>query len=470
MSSKNQAFESGSTRSGSTYRWVNAWLIASAVIAVLLLANSIRDYLFVSRFISIDQVRHLMSQHAAALEQQLRQNPLARSAGIDSLMAEADHPLWVELRDSDGKVLEHAGAPAEHSFSRDDELSHLLNRDSLFKVVKTSAGDTVIEVFPLHAPTSPPPTTVPGAAPTRSGPRPPPPMLEIAVPLSSVRSASWPIRRNLIINCSGAIALLSTVVIAGLGFRSYAQRKHLEEQLEIARQVQSKLLPSIPDGYAGVQVATEYMPAEQIGGDFFDIFRLKDNGVALVMGDVSGKGVPAALLMGVIHGAVRSTSWSESRQQHEQESEKLNRLLCERASGDRYASMFWCYYDPVARSLRYVNAGHCPPLLARKTDGEIRISRMDAGGPVLGILPKARYEQAPLELCPGDVVVMYSDGLVEATNSRGEEYGEGRLRTLLATVTENSPEDIRQGILASLAAFSGTEVLRDDLTFVVAKF
>jgi sigma-B regulation protein RsbU (phosphoserine phosphatase) len=146
----------------------------------------------------------------------------------------------------------------------------------------------------------------------------------------------------------------------------------------------------------------------------------------MVMGDVSGKGVPAALLMGVIHGAVRSSLWSESSLLHESESQELNCLLCESASRERFASMFSCYHDPTACSLSYVNAGHCPPLLVRRNGGEVEISSLQVGGPVLGILPEAGYEQAKVEVSAGDTLVMYSDGLVEAANSRVEEYGEGR--------------------------------------------
>jgi stage II sporulation SpoE-like protein len=485
MSSISQAFETNKTRSVKIYRWVTAWLGISAVIALLLLANSIRDYRFVSRFIATEQVRHQMSQRANALERQLRQDPLTRGSAVKTLMEGEGNPLWIELRGPDGKVLEHAGGAGQRLFTDDAQHTHARNHEPLFTVVTTPAGDVVVEVFAIRAPVAPfsanPASANPASAnsapanlpPQFSGP-PTPMMLEIAMPLSTVDgSVFWPIRRNLFINCSGALALLVTVVIAGVGFRSYAHGKHLEEQLEIARQVQSELLPPSTENYVGVRLATEYTPAEQVGGDFYDVFSLKDNGIALVMGDVSGKGVPAALLMGVIHGAVRSSLWSESPSRHEAESQQLNRLLCERASGERYASMFWCYYDPTTHSLRYVNAGHCPPLLARKskTSGSKgEISRLDVGGPVLGVLPDARYEQAELVVCPGNILVMYSDGLVEAMNPGGEEYGEGRLRELLATITEKSADEIRRAILASLAAFSGGEELRDDLTIVVAQF
>jgi serine phosphatase RsbU (regulator of sigma subunit) len=471
MNSISRAFGTNKTRSARIYRWVTVWLFTSAVISLLLLANSIRDYRFVSSYIATQQVRHQMSQHAVALEHQLRQNPLTRGSSVKSLMEAGDNPVWIELRTPEGTVLEHAGGAAQRSFSREEERSHLPNHEPLFKIAATSAGDAVVELFLIYAPAASAPANSP-PSPTVAQPRPPGLLvLEIAIPLSAVdRSIFWPIRRNLFINCSGALALLVTVIISGLGFRSFAHGKELEEQLEIARQVQSELLPAFTEKYAGVQLATVYTPAEQVGGDFYDVFRVKDDGIALVMGDVSGKGVPAALLMGVIHGAVRSSLWAESAAQHELESQQLNRLLCERASGERYASMFWCYYDPFTHSLSYVNAGHCPPFLTRKSGGEVEISRLDAGGPVLGVLPEALYQQTKLGVSPDHVLVMYSDGLVEATNSSGEEYGEGRLHELLATVGEKSVGDIRGAILASLAAFSSTAELRDDLTFVVVRF
>jgi len=325
----------------------------------------------------------------------------------------------------------------------------------------------VVEAFPVYSSG----LVVPPSPAAPSIPRRSLVVVEVAAPLA-VRDASvvWPIRRNLAINCSGALALLATVVIAGLGFRSYARGRRLELQVEIARQVQSELLPSRTEAGEPVRLATVYRPAEQVSGDFYDVFRAGDGRIAIVMGDVSGKGVPAALVMGVIHGAVRSSSWSESTSAHERESGQLNLLLCEKASLSRYASMFWCYYEPPTRRLGYVNAGHHPPLLVGERGHGIEITRLDAGGPVLGLLPAARYEQARCDVRPGDVLVLYSDGLTEATNPAGEEYGESRLREFLATADAGSPDDIRDAILASASPFLGTAPPRDDLTLVVAKF
>jgi hypothetical protein len=454
---------------------VTAWLIAGAALALLLLANSIRDYLFVWRLLAVQQVRQELSQQMVALEQKFRRPSTPNPPPVE-LLAEAmdgasDEPLWVELRRPDGTVLARRGSTGERSFSSEEESAHFRNRQTLFRTVPTAGGEAVVEAFPLYSsglaahllPRSQ------GSAP--SVPRRSLVVVEIAAPLA-VRDASviWPIRRNLAINCSGALALLATVVIAGLGFRSYARGRRLELQVEIARQVQSELLPSRTEACEPVRLATVYRPAEQVSGDFYDVFRAGDGRIAMVMGDVSGKGVPAALVMGVIHGAVRSSAWSESTSAHERESAQLNLLLCEKGSASRYASMFWCYYEPLTRRLGYVNAGHHPPLLVGERGHGIEVVRLDAGGPVLGLLPQARYEQARCDVRPGDTLVLYSDGLIEATNPAGEEYGERRLREFLATAEAGTPDDIRDAILASASPFLVTAPPRDDLTLVVAKF
>jgi hypothetical protein len=457
-----------------TYRWVGAWLIAGGVLALLLLSNSIRDYLFVRRLMAIQQVRHELGQQAAALGQKLHRPSTPEQPPLevlsDSMESALDKPLWMELRRLDGSVLARLGLPGARSFSNEEESSHFRGRQALYRTVHTAAGETVVEVFSVYAPG----LTAP-SAPATSGSRPStarrlPLALEIAAPLV-VRDAAvfWPIRRNLLINCSGALALLATVVIAGLGFRSYARGKRLEFQLEIARQVQSELLPSPMETVEPIRLATVYRPAEQVGGDFYDVFRPSDDRIAIVMGDVSGRGMPAALVMGVIHGAVRSSAWSESTSAHEWESARLNRLLCEKGPDSRYASMFWCTYEPLTRRLCYVNAGHYPPLLVGARSHGREITRLDTGGPVLGLLPEARYEQASCDVAPGDVLVLYSDGLTEATNAAGDEYGESHLRELLATAGSCSPDELRDSILASASSFLAAPP-RDDLTLVVAQF
>jgi sigma-B regulation protein RsbU (phosphoserine phosphatase) len=180
-------------------------------------------------------------------------------------------------------------------------------------------------------------------------------------------------------------------------------------------------------------------------------------------------GIPAALLMGVIHGAVRTASRQSTTLSHEAESIKLNRLLCDRASENRFASMFWCVYQTYRRSLRYVNAGHCPPFLIGERDGKLITSRLDRGGPVLGLLPDALYEATTVEVSPGDLLVMYSDGVVEANDTKGEEYGEKRLKALLEKHYHQAPACVREDVMRSLDTFVSTTTTQHDLTFAVIR-
>ncbi len=458
-----------------TYGWVAAWLGAAAVLALLLLANSIRSYLSVWRILAVQQVRQELSRQAVVLEQAFRREavpPPSASAALAQLSGNSsEKPLWIEMRMPDGTVLAREGIPSPGRFSSEDESAAFRNHQSLYRVLGTPGGEAVAEVFALRVPLPGLAAPAPPQGTTRPPGRRPPLMVEIAAPLLvKDPSVLWHIRRDLLVNCSGAIALLATVVISGLGFRSYARGRWLESQLEIARQVQSELLPSRAESFGSVRLAAVYGPAEQVSGDFYDAFQTGDGLLAVVMGDVSGKGVPAALVTGVVHGAVRVGAWSASADAHERESARLNELLCEKASVSRHVSLFWCTYEPATRRLRYVNAGHNPPLLVRSRGGEVEMIPLEQGGPVLGLIPTARYLQADHEVCPGDVLVLYSDGLVEATNRAGEEYGEGRLRDSLGASPSRGPEEIRDGIMASASAFVGGQPYRDDVTLLVAKF
>jgi sigma-B regulation protein RsbU (phosphoserine phosphatase) len=457
-------------------RWLVGWLVLAALLALAVLVNAVRDYLFVWRILAAQQMRHHMAEYVASLEQALRR-PTAPAMVPAELLAVPTEPTidatWVEVRQLDGTVVARRGAAQGPTFRRDEEVIHFRNHEPLFRIVDSPAGDLVVQAFPVYALPRPPEAAAPPPAPSppRAGPR-SLVIVEVAAPLT-IRDASslWPTRRNLLVDSAGAIALLATVVIAGLGFRSYERGQRLEAQLEIARQVQAELLPARTGGWEEpVRLAAAYRPAEQVGGDFWDAFRPGDGRVALVIGDVSGKGVPAALLTGVIHGAVRSAAWWESAASHELESAQLNRLLCRDAAPNRYASMFWCYYEPGTRELRYVNDGHCPPLLVSRGPDGLEVSTLDAGGPVLGLVDDAAYRQASRHVAVGDLLILYSDGLVESTNTAGEEYGVGRLRELLPSAAASGPEGLRDTIEAAVAGFRGPVALRDDLTLVVAQF
>lgn len=460
------AFNSGDSRSAGRYRWVIVWLTIGGMIAILSIANTIRDYVFVSRILATQQVRHQMTQIAAQVEQQLRRSQPSPDTLQAALSGTARGEEAVDLRTSDGVLLDHVGnAFPLSALSLDEVHQSFAQREPLVRTVETPKGTVVVEAFPLRGPR--PSNALSIQPPTENRPM----ILEVALPLKDADPVVLkPIRRNLFIDLEAAGSLLATVLLAGFGLRSFVRGVNLEEQVEIARQVQYRLLPTSTLQVPGVQIATEYKPSEQIGGDFYDVFASEGHGIAVLIGDVSGKGIPAALLMGVIHGAVRTALWQSAAERHEEESKRLNRLLCDQASGNRFASMFWCVYDEPLHSLRYVNAGHCPPFLISKSKGQSITTRLEKGGPVLGLLPEAVYEAATVPIATGDLLVMYSDGLVEAANAEGEEYGDQRLVEVLQQHAHETPAKLREAVMESLGTFLSKAVMQDDLTFAIIRF
>ncbi len=520
----------GNLRHEASYRWINVWLITGGLLSLLLLFNSIRDYRFVSRLLATQQVRHVMRQHVALFEDKLRRSWKPGSPRLNLLLEEmqqaGEQPSWIQIHTGDGVTTERFGSAPERTFTAKEEAQGFKSREAVFKVIPMGKGEVVVEEYAMRGgPSGPPPGSTPGpqagapsgpqggqqsglttaqstaSAPAPSGgastpqvaslgqpnaqgpgqSNPPggPPgfnnhgliVVELAMPLVDADASMLvPQRWNLFVGCAGALALLGTVIITGLSVRSFIRGKMLEQQVEFAREVQTRLLPTETQSRGSLRVVTEYQPAEQVSGDFYDLFDAANGRVAIVVGDVSGKGVPAALLMGVLHGAVRLSNWTESAEQHELETQRINQLLCERASGERYATMFWCYYDAANQQIHYINAGHAEPLLVTGSEGEPSVSALNEGSPVIGMLPGIPFRQAVKDVALGDTLVMFSDGLAEATNDQGEEFGEERLRALLLDLAGQKPEPIRQRILAAVHAFLGDAKPQDDLTLVVAQF
>lgn len=428
------------------FRWFRVWLGLGALLAVLLLANSVINYVFISRGMVVDSLRRDMSRQTVLLEREVRDAGGPDKADLRALvdeLAKERKAAWITVRDRGERVLAHSGPDMARTFTDARIRDSFMNHEPLFTVRDSPAGKVVVEVFR-----------------SRVG------ETEIAMPLDGVSAAFWPLRRNLIINLSAALALLVALGLIALRFGAYVQGKQLEQQLEMARTVQRDLQPAPSLSLPDVNVAAECVPAWGVSGDFYDVFATDQGGTALLVGDVSGKGMPAALLMGVIHGAVRSSSWTESSWRHEESTRRINRLLCDRSSGSRFASMFWGHYDPKAGVLSYINAGHCAPLLVGR-DG---VRRLEDGGPVLGLLARARYEQAVEAVNPGDALVLYSDGVVEAANAMGEEFGESRLTDVVERWAHAGVETLRDEIVRSVREFVGSEKLQDDLTLVAIEF
>jgi serine phosphatase RsbU (regulator of sigma subunit) len=458
------------------YRWFQALLVLGAMLAIVLFFNSISNYLLVTRRIGVEHLRQELRRQVVALDRQVRNSGSPQLAVLlQELQKDSQGRIaWVEVRDRRGRALARSGFDLGPSFSNERIRSCLRNREPIMTVRPTRFGDAVVEIFPIRLnPAMSPMPAAQGslriAAVSENGSS-SVGLVEMAILAGTADTVFWPVRRNLIINCSAALALLVSLALIGLRLRSYIERKHLEQQLEIAREVQQSLLPSPGNTPRNIELAAECLPAGQVGGDFFDVFPVNGDGVALVLGDVSGKGIPAALLMGVIHGSVRSTHWTESTREHEKSSRQLNRLLCERSAAPRFTSLVWSYYEPHSRLLHYVNAGHWPPLLVTGRSGGTEVMRLEDGGPVMGLLPSADYQQGVVSLSPDDLLVLYSDGLVEVSNASGEEFGEQRLVEVIRNSAGKSCDRIRNEALSAVRDFAGPARFADDLTLVVVRF
>ncbi|MBV9498885.1 MAG: SpoIIE family protein phosphatase [Acidobacteriaceae bacterium] len=273
--------------------------------------------------------------------------------------------------------------------------------------------------------------------------------------------------------------LESVAVQAGLGLElsetaaslaaAAVERAHIAREMEIAREVQERLFPQSLPVVQGVGLAGSCRTVFGVGGDYYDAIELSDGRLGLAIGDVSGKGISAALLMASLRACLRTMTRTASGELT-QLMAHMNRLIYEASAINRYATFFFGIFDPVARSFDYVNAGHNPPVLLRKSvSGSYERLRLDCGGPVIGLLPEACYEEGPLLLGPGDLLIAYTDGISEAMNSADEEWGEEAMIFVAQQSSDRTAEDIVKAIFAAADNFVGNAAQHDDMTVLVMK-
>ena len=183
------------------------------------------------------------------------------------------------------------------------------------------------------------------------------------------------------------------------------------------------------------------------------------------MGDVAGKGLAAALLMASLQAALRSLV-SIATDGPAALARDLNAQMCALTEPTRFATWFWSVFDERARTLTYVNAGHNPPMLLRR-DGSLQ--RLTLGGPPLGVFAEAAYRKDAVALSPGDLLVIFTDGITEAPNAAEEEFGDARLEDFVRAHADDSPEQLCRGVLQAVDAFQAGEPQQDDMTLVVAR-
>ena len=248
--------------------------------------------------------------------------------------------------------------------------------------------------------------------------------------------------------------------------REMAQRERLNRELEIAREVQEHLFPQRLPHVPGLDYCGQCRSAREVGGDYYDFLELSDGRLGMAIGDVSGKGVSAALLMASLEASLRALA--PVVHDPSELMERVNSLVCQASASNRYATLFYAQYDPVSRGLTYVNAGHNPPVVLRNSGGSHQVFRLDIGGPVIGLLPH-RYQRGAFSHEVGDLLVLFTDGVSESMNGRYEEWGEDRLIEFAKTCHGlPAPEALRR-IMTSAEAFAAGAPQHDDMTLTVLR-
>lgn len=243
------------------------------------------------------------------------------------------------------------------------------------------------------------------------------------------------------------------------------QQRVMEAELERAAQIQQQILPAAFPATEALELAGHNAPCQTVGGDYYDFLRRPDGRIVVAVADVAGKGLSAALLM--VNLQARVQMLAEHCRGPAEMTAQLNRAMKGVCPGNRFVTLFLCMIDPATGECAYTNAGHNPPLLASAGG---RIERLEGGGPVLGLLSGVPYEQRELRLEPGQSLVMYSDGVTEATNAAGEEFGDERLAEAVRAASGLPAGDFVARLRQAIEEFAAGSAPPDDLTLVVARW
>jgi len=248
-------------------------------------------------------------------------------------------------------------------------------------------------------------------------------------------------------------------------FREAIEKQKMEDDLLLAREIQKGLLPSVLPEVPGVELAAANVSSRQVGGDYYDVIALGGDRYVIAIGDVSGKGSPASLLMANLQATIRALVPLNLKLG--ELTGRVNDLMCENTGGDKFVTFFWGILDARTRSFVYVNAGHNPPYHQRANG---LLHRLDRGGMILGVLKTSiPYEQGEIHFGDGDLLVLFTDGVSEAMNSAGVEYGEDRLERILAEAGAVPAQGVMLQIQEDVRRYAGSAAQSDDITLMVVR-
>jgi serine phosphatase RsbU (regulator of sigma subunit) len=253
--------------------------------------------------------------------------------------------------------------------------------------------------------------------------------------------------------------------------RQTAEKATMEKELEVARTIQETLVPGNDTvDRQFVKIAGYFQPASQCGGDWWTYHDMKDGKVLVVIGDVTGHGVPSAMITAAAKAACDvARAVNNDDVSCTQLLEIMNRAIFESAKRKFVMTCFASVLDPKTRTITYANAGHNFPYLYRNQDGKGEFGSLMTRGNRLGDLPESKYAAKTMELLPGDMLVWYTDGIVECENEKGEEYGEKRFRASIRRAAHLEPAEIREQVVSASMAFFGERARKDDITMVIAR-
>ncbi len=249
-----------------------------------------------------------------------------------------------------------------------------------------------------------------------------------------------------------------------------ADRVVMKRDLQIAREIQTWLLPGAPPQIPGISIAYTTRPANTVAGDYYDVFPRpgktnEENRVVFAVADVAGKSIPAAMLMATFQASLKTLSTAQVALP--ELVANMNKYACSNSQGGlRFTTAFIAEYDTPRHVFTYINAGHNNPIL-RRSNG--LIERLDVGGLPLGIQSEANYESASVALAPGDWLLIFTDGLVEAENARQDEFGEPRVLSALEANVSATPKELLDRLMAQLDLFVGSTPQHDDVTCMLLK-
>jgi sigma-B regulation protein RsbU (phosphoserine phosphatase) len=244
-----------------------------------------------------------------------------------------------------------------------------------------------------------------------------------------------------------------------------AQREQLDREMAITREVQQRLFPHRLPTVQGLVYTGTCRPAQSVGGDYYDFIELPDGAFAFAVGDVSGKGMPAALLMSALQASVRGQAMNGVTDLGIF-MRNVNRLLYDMSPKSHFATLFYGIFDPKTKVMRYASCGHNPPILLR-AGGSLEL--LAPTGPGVGIMRLSQYKQSEVQLGCGDLLVAFTDGFTEAMNASKDEFGEQRLIETIREAAPLAPDAILHHTMSAVDRFSGGAMQHDDMTMVVLK-